>query len=388
MAAVIYMLAVVMVLGNALTARAAEGETHEAGRVEDWEDFAGDWSQIDQFLRQQKENVETGFDFGELVKGMMEGDGKRVGELIVEELYQSLFQEVSRGSYLAGELLALGLIGAVFANFSSIFTGSQISETAFFMTYLLVFTVLAAAFSDSMAITEQVLARQTEFMKVLLPCYFPAAAWAGGSISSTAWMEFVLFLIGAVQWLYLKLLLPLTRVYILFVMAGNMVKEDMLSRLTGLLRSAIRWGSRSLIGLVLGFQLVQGMVLPYADLIHTTGIHKILQAIPGVGDGAGVVTKMIMGTGVLVKNTVGAAAVVVLVILSVLPLVKLLVLLVLYRSVAGILQPVGDRRLVTCVGSVADGQELLLGLAASGLLLFSVTIALVCVGTNGAYMGT
>ena len=77
----------------------------------------------------------------------------------------------------------------------------------------------------------------------------------------------------------------------------------------------------------------------------------------------------------------------ILMILSILPLLKLAILMLLYRSVAGILQPVGDKRLVACVGSVADGQKLLLTLAASGLLLFSVTIALICLGTNGAYMG-
>ena len=96
---------------------------------------------------------------------------------------------------------------------------------------------------------------------------------------------------------------------------------------------------------------------------------------------------MVFGTGVLVKNTMGAAAVVVLVILSLLPLLKLTVLMLLYRFVSGILQPVGDKRLVSCVGSVADGQKLLLNLAASGLFLFSVTIALICLGTNGAYVG-
>ncbi|MCI9106437.1 MAG: sporulation protein, partial [Lachnospiraceae bacterium] len=80
-------------------------------------------------------------------------------------------------------------------------------------------------------------------------------------------------------------------------------------------------------------------------------------------------------------------AVVILVILSAAPLLKLLILLFLYRTAAGILQPVGDKRLVACIESVAEGQKMLLGLAAAGLLLFSVTIGLVCAGTNGAYLG-
>ena len=224
-------------------------------------------------------------------------------------------------------------------------------------------------------------------MRALIPCYFPIAAWAGGSVSSAAWMEFLLLLVAMVQWLYRALFLPVARVYILLVLAGNLVREDMLSRLTELLHSFICWGNRSLLGLILGFQLLQGMVLPYADSLHMAGVSRLLQAIPGIGDGAGAVTKMVLGTGVLVKNSMGAAAVAVLAAISVIPLIKLAVLLFLYRLVAGILQPVGDKRLVACISSVAKGQKMLLGMAAFGLLTFVITIALICLGTNGVYQG-
>lgn len=342
------------------------------------------WSDIDRYL--QQETGGQGISFTELVKELMAGNGKEAGRMLLDAAKQSLFQEISHGGHMAGQLLALGLIGAVFANFSGIFTGSQISETGFFMTYLMAFTVLAASFFDSIQIAAEVLERQMLFMKVLLPSYFLAVAWAGAAAASAAWYEVVLFLIAAVQWLYLNLLLPLVRVYILLVMAGHMAKEDMLSKMTELLKSGIQWGIRSLIGLVLGFQLIQGMVLPYADAVKTAGVQKLLQVIPGVGAGAGAVTKLILGSGVLIKNTMGAAAVLILVLISLVPVLKLVVLLLIYRAVAAVLEPVADKRLVGCISGVANGQKLLLGLVTSGLLLFVITIALICAGTNVSYL--
>ena len=156
--------------------------------------------------------------------------------------------------------------------------------------------------------------------------------------------------------------------------------------MTELLKTGIQWGTRSLIGLVLGFQLIQGMVLPYADAVKSVGVQKLLQVIPGVGAGAGAVTKLILGSGVLIKNTMGAAAVLILVLLSLIPVLKLVVLLVMYRTVAAVLEPVADKRLVGCISGVADGQKLLLGLVTSGLLLFIITIALICTGTNVSYL--
>lgn len=345
-----------------------------------------EWEDIDRFLREEGVGDEQGLSFTDLVKKLIAGEGREAGGVVLAMLKNTLWTEIRQGGQMAGQLLAIGLVGAVFANFANIFSGSQIAETGFFMTYLLAFTVLAAAFFGSVSIARQVLEKQVEFMKVLLPSYFLAVAWAGGSISSAAWMELVMFLIGSVQWLYLSCLLPAVRIYILLVLAGNMAKEDMLSKMTELLRNGIQWGTRSLIGIVLGFQVIQGMVLPYADAAKTAGAQKLLSAIPGIGQGAGTVTKLILGSGVLIKNSMGAAAVVILAVISLVPIVKLVILLLIYRMTAAVLQPVGDKRLVACISSVADGQKLLLGLTVSGLLLFVITIALICMGTNVSFL--
>ena len=382
-------LTLVFLWGGMTSAAAAEDKSAENSMVQ--QAAAGqpqgqDWMEIDRFLERQTEKPLQELSFSNLMKELMAGNGKAAGAMLLSFIKDNLLYEISRGGQIVGQLLALGLIGAVFANFSDIFTGSQISETGFFMTYLLAFTILAAGFSESVTIAKDVLEKQMDFMRALIPSYFMTVAWAGGSISSAAWYEVVLFLITAVQWLYLSLLMPVTRVYILLVMAGHMGKEDMLSKLTDLLKTAVQWGTRSLIGIVLGFQVIQGMVLPYADSVRSAGVQKLLQVIPGVGQGAGAVTKMILGSGVLIKNTMGAAAVIILAVLSLVPVIKLLILLLLYRGVAAVMQPVCDKRLVACISSVADGQKLLLGLVASALMLFVLTIALICAGTNVSYL--
>lgn len=344
------------------------------------------WEELEDFLQGESESLGGNFTFSELMKELLSGNEKKAGRLLLDALKSSLLKEISHGGQVVSQLLALGLIGAVFANFSNIFTSSQISETGFFITYLLAFTVLAVGFTDSMVITKNVLEKQLEFLKVLIPAYFMSVAWSGGAVSSVAWYEVVLFLIAGVQWLYLTLLVPATRIYIMLVMAGHVTKEDMLSKLTDLLKTGVEWGTKSLIGLVLGFQVIQGMVLPYADSVRSVGVQKLLQVIPGIGAGAGAVTKLVLGSGVLIKNTMGAAAVLVLLLLSLVPILKLWVLLLMYRGAAAIMQPICDKRLVACISSVADGQKLLMGLVVSTVLLFTVTIALICAGTNVPYL--
>ena len=343
---------------------------------------------IEVYLRETLSVSAAHFSFQDLMRALAAGNLDDAAALCLEVLKQGIFGELRGKNRMVGKLVALGLFGALFAGFSEVFSGGPMAETGFFLTYLMAFSVLAAAFGESAQAAARVLEQQVQFMKVLLPSYFAAVVWSGAGLASAAWYEAALFLIAGVQRFYVGLLLPLVRIYFLSVMAGSMVREDMLSRMMDLLKTGICWGSRSLIGLVLGFQMIQGMVLPYADSVKNAGMQRLLQAIPGIGDGAGTVAKLMLGSGVLIKNTIGAAAVVILFLLSVLPLARLLILYLLYRGVAAVLQPVADKRLVTCISGVAEAQKMLLTVAATGFLLFAVTIALVCQGTNAVYLAS
>ncbi len=55
---------------------------------------------------------------------------------------------------------------------------------------------------------------------------------------------------------------PLIRLELLMKMTGNMVKEETLSRLNDLLDQVIRWGMKVLLGVVVGFHVVQGFFFP------------------------------------------------------------------------------------------------------------------------------
>lgn len=344
-----------------------------------------DLTDIQNFLDRSKGGQGMNLSFKTLMKDLMDGKLNEVMGQVGKALKDLLVGEVRNSGHMMGQIMVLGIIGAVFSNFSSVFTGSQISETGFFVTYLLLFTYLAASFFTSVTITGNVVGQILDFTKVLMPAYFLAAAFAGSSASAAASYEFTLFVIVVAQWLLGQVLLALIRVYALLVMAGHIAKEEMLSKLTELLEQVVSWSLKTLVGVVLGFHLIQSMVLPYVDSMKTGAIQKLIGAIPGIGQGVNSVAQMVLGSGVLIKNTIGAAGIIVLLILSVIPLIKLAVLMVLYQCVAALLQPVCDKRIVSCISEMAKGHKMLLSVAASAVILFVVTIALVCASTNVTY---
>ena len=112
---------------------------------------------------------------------------------------------------------------------------------------------------------------------------------------------------------------------------------------------------------------------------------RAVEAVPGVGAGAGVVSDLLLGSAVLIKNTAGAAAVAVLLFLAAVPMVKLTVLMVLYYLAAAVMQPVCDKRLTACITQNAAGHGMLLKIVGYSLALFVVTIAVISYSTNAVY---
>ena len=344
-----------------------------------------DAGEIQRFLDGLSEGYGTGLTFRGVMREIADGNLEAVMGQAVSGLGSVLFREIRGNGALMGQIVILAVIGAVFSNFSGIFGSGHVSETGFYVVFLLIMTFLAASFYASVNVADRVSGELTGFMRVLLPAYFLAAAMAGGVLTSSAVCGFTLAAIGAVQAVLSGFLIPLMRVYMMLALAGNLYREDTVSRLTELMRQTMLWIMRTMFGVIVGFHLIQGLVLPQADALRNASAMRLAQMIPGVGAGAGAVSQIVMGSGILVKNTAGAAAVVILLLMAAVPMLKLLVLTVLYYIAAAVMQPVCDRRLVACVSEVAQGHAMLLKLVGYSLALFSVTVAILCVSTNAAW---
>lgn len=347
------------------------------------EDF--NMEEIQRFLDSLDRDQTGGLSFGSVMKEIMDGNlGGVLGEL-AGRIREGFFSEIRTNARFVGQIILLAFIGAVFSGFSNIFGSGHVSETGFYVVYLLNMVFLAASFFASVTIAGSVAEELMEFMRVLLPAYFLAVAWrearspprrsAALPLEPSAWSR---------PWSP-GVLLPLMRVYLMLVLAGNLYREDMISRTTELLRQGILWTLKTMFGIIVGFHVIQGLVLSQADALKNASAMRLAQMIPGMGAGAGAISQMVMGSGILIKNTAGAAAVLVLLFMAAVPVIKLLVLMFLYYMAAAVMQPVCDKRLVACMTGAAAGHGILLKIVGCSLALFSVTIAVLCASTNAVW---
>ena len=328
---------------------------------------------------------ETEVHFTDLMQSLMSGDFSGLVQQVGELLRQGAVSGLNSNGKALRQVILTALFGALLSRFSEAFSKNGIGETGFYVTYLLLTSLLLGAFLSTKELGEELIRHMLQFMQVLIPVFFVAVAYAGGSVTALAFYQMVLLVIAAVQWLFLAILLPLIQVYVCLQLVNSLSREDFLSKAAELLETILEWSMRTLLGVVIGIHMIQGLVLPMVDSVKSAALRRAVSAIPWVGKGGEAVAQVLLGSGALIKNAIGMAALVVLVMICIIPVVKLGLIALLYQAAAAMLQPAADARLVESILAVSSGTRLVMRLVIHTLVLFMLTLAIICAVSNASY---
>lgn len=326
---------------------------------------------------------ENTFSLGQAVQDLMAGKEVLSKEKMLDMAWQIAFSQLDGQKQLLVQALVLALLAALFTNFAQVFDKGQVGEMGFYIVYLLLFTLLLNGFYSLSRQLEERISGLLELMRGLTPAYYLAVAAASGVTSAAMFYQLVLILVSAIQWLILTFVLPCTGLYVLLEMVNFLSKEEILSRLSGLIRTLVEWSLKTLVGAVIGMQVIRGLVAPVIDSLQRTTLGKTASAIPGVGNALDAVTEIVLASAVLVRNCLGAAFLIVLLIWGISPLIQYGVCALIYKFAAALVQPVSDKRLVGCLGVMGEGCGLLLKILYTTEVLCMVTIAVLAASFGG-----
>lgn len=339
-----------------------------------------DFSEIDRVLKEMM--PEQKMDFGKTLMGIINGDIELSVNLIGRLISDQLFYEFRHSKEAMVYILMIAVIAAVFTNFSNVFQNRQIGEISFYILYLLLITICLTAFRTVVDSVGERLELLTVFMRALGPAYFLAVAIAAGSRTSIMFYNLVLLLIYMVELLVLNFLLPLLHIYVVVKMLNYLSSEEYLSKFSELIEFIVVWTLKTLLGAVIGMNLIQGLIAPAIDSLKRGAMTKGVEALPAIGDALGGVAEVLLGTTVLIKNGIGITGAVICIVICVVPAVQMLVMAFMYKMLAALIQPVSDKRIVGCITSVGDGSQILLRMICTTGVLFLLTIAIVTATTT------
>lgn len=326
---------------------------------------------------------EGSFSFSGALKKLVTGEEAFSKEAVQEFLHGLFFSGLSREKTLFFRILLLILLSSIFAGFGEVFDGGQVGEISFYVVYLLLFAMLMDSFSALCVSLYENLSWLSRFMKVLSPAYFLAVAASSGGTTAAVFYEGVLLLVWLIQWILLTVLLPGIHICTVVRFVNNLSREEMLGKLSELLKTGINWGLKTLLGLVIGLQVVKNLVAPVMDSLKRSVVGKTAGAIPGVGNAVNAVTELIVTGAVLVRNSLGIVVMLALLLAGAGPVIHYGMLSLSYKFLAAVAQPVSDKRIVGCLSTMGESCGLLLRLLLTVDVLCMLTFIILMVSFGG-----
>lgn len=358
-----------------------EGEDY----LKEWREQL-DFSELDELLSEDFFSEQKGtIKFSDVVDELLaEGFTDFDYSLVMSWLKDTLFYEMDVNRKILLEVVMLAAAFSILKNFSGAFKQAYISEVSFFLIYGIIAVLLLQSFAVYAGVVEDTLDRSVDFMKALVPTFCISMVFATGAGTSAGFYQIAFLVIYLIQWLFLKILMPMIHGYVLLELFNHFFEDEKFENLTELIRGIINWGLKGAGILVIGLNVVQGLIAPARDRLMSGSVQKAASMIPGVGNVVSGVGELLLGSGILIKNCVGVAALFVLVIIGMIPAMKILCISFFYKLAAVVVEPVSDKRIAGCLKGMAEGGILYLKLMVYCLALFMVTIALTAAASGVA----
>lgn len=338
-----------------------------------------DFSGLDEILDSQE--FTKSFDFQGLVEKLVGGE-EIDKKWLFEEIKEVLFQELDQSKGYFIQIILLAAAFALLYNFSNVFENAAVTDVSFYIVYMILLALLMKSFLIMSGIVNETLQGMMDFMMALLPTFCMSMMFSTGTTTTMGFYQLTLFLIYIIEAVLLYVVVPTVHIYILLELLDHLTKEELISKMTELIENGVKWVLKCLFTIVIGINVVQGLLNPVIDGFRTSVFARTAGMLPGIGNSIQGVTEIMVGSGIIIKNGIGLAGIIILLLMCAGPLIKVGVLTLLYKLTGAVIQPIADKRLAGCINGMGKGAGLFGKVLLTAIAMLLVTIALVAAATT------
>lgn len=349
--------------------------------------YEADYNQIYDMLEingteEMLKSANMDIDLSKLLEDIVEGNGKELGEKLMLIIKDGLVGELILNKSLMFQIVTIVLLGSIFVNLGSSFGTGFVSENGFYITYLIITSIMLVSFVSTLDVASEAIERILVMVKIIVPLYALSMNFVGQTIASVGMYEMVMVGIWLVQVVILRFIIPMIKFYVIISLINNLNKEDSFSKMGILIMNIVNWVLKTLVYFIVGLNLIKGLIEPQLDALGRNTVNRLSSLMPG-GGVVSALTGTFLGAGMVVKNSIGVAGIIILIIVVLMPVVKILIVMLTVRITAVMIQPIGEKRYVEGIEALAKGNQMLIQAMFSSMVLFMLTLAIVAFSARG-----
>ena len=205
----------------------------------------------------------------------------------------------------------------------------------------------------------------------------------GSVVTASVYQPAVAFLSSIISQIFILILVPVFIFVLVFNVVGNLSSNVKLEKLSNFFTSLFKWIIGIVFTLFIAFLSIQGITAISADGISIkTAKFALKSYVPILGGYLSDGISLIMASSVLIKNAVGVSGLVLLLATIISPVTKVLIFSLSLKLVAGIIEPLSEKRISNFIYGVAKSLSMLVACIVGMGFMYLISVGLVMCSAN------
>ena len=323
------------------------------------------------------------FSMESILDKLFDGDIIGAGELVLQGLFSGMKLEMGGIRQMLVMLLTLGIISALLSRLMLVFDKQQTADMAMYILYVVQAGVMMRCFERMAQVGSETIGNILEFVKLMLPTYLLTLTLSGGNVTEKTYTSILLGIICLVEFLFVKVCLPLCYIYVLLAIVNTIWGEERLVMFMDIIQKVMRISMKGSLAVVTTVSVVQNILTPSLDRLSQSTIQKVAGALPGIGNVAEGTIELMLGTVSVLKSGMGILVLVLLLCICAAPLLYLYIVGFLLELVAAFMGIVAGKQVTLPIHRTAESIYMILKITATAMLLFLLSVSMVTLSTGG-----
>ena len=343
-----------------------------------------DFSDLETYIDGLESSVKDMFSGGFTAKVESLINGEYItGDSFLSSVFSLLWDGLLDFLPIIASIIAISILGGMVGNLKPNTGGKSIGNVVHFVTYGVVIVFLGTTLVELIALTSRTLTSLKSLMDMIFPVLLTLLTAVGGSVSVGLYQPAIALLGNIFISLITYFLMPLFIFSIVFSIVGNLSNNVKLDKFVSFLQGTFKWSIGLLFTLFLGFITIQGISASAVDgLSIRTAKYTIKSYVPIVGGYVSDGLSIIMASSMLIKNAVGTAGLLLILFSVISPVISLILFMLSLRFMAGIIEPIGDKKTANFVSDISKSMSMLIALIVAVSFMYMVMTGLIMMSAN------
>ena len=337
-----------------------------------------DLSQLDEIISELGKDEQAFFgtnSFFDKVNRIISGDlGQGFGSVLLQIL-NLLFGDIGKFVPIICIVVAIAILGSLVSSLKS--DDGNISTIVNFTCFSLIVVLISSQCVGLLDSVQDCVNLIKQQMDAIFPILLTLLASVGGVVSAGIFQTTTALLANLVLQLFTIFVMPLFLISFVFSVLGNLVDSVKLSKFNELIETTLKWTIGIIFGVFSTVLTIQGIVAGSYDGMSINAAKFALKSyVPILGGYLSDGFNYVAASGILIKNSVGFAGLILL-LASILPIfVRIVVFGLLLKLGAAVTEPIGMNKISSFLSQNSKLMFYLVGILLVVGFMYVLTLGL------------